>query len=462
MDAPYVVIGGDAAGMSAASKIMREQPSAHVIVFERTEHISYSACGMPYWISGVVDSDRNLIVLTPEIARKKRGIDVRIHHEAIAIDPAAHIVHVTNYSTGETFAQPYAKLLIATGARPIFPAIPGVDLPGVFPLRLLRDAQHIHTFLEKQKPKSAVVIGGGYIGLEMVEALHARGLEVHVVEMLPHVMPTLDADMVTTITEHLREKGAHLHLNTKVTEIAARDKQLAVATDHAGTIRTDMVILAVGVRPNSELAEAAGLRLDEANAIYVDRHFHTSAPDIFAAGDCAVHHHLVLERPVWIPLATSANKGGRIAGENMLGGRGALPGILGTAIVKVFDYTIASTGLTEREARESGFLGNDGEFVGSATIEAKDRSGYWPGMEMITIKMVFDKRGGRLLGCQMVGKEGVNKRIDIVATAITAAMTLQEIELLDLSYSPPYSTTHDPIQVCASVAQRELLGESVR
>jgi NADPH-dependent 2,4-dienoyl-CoA reductase/sulfur reductase-like enzyme len=294
----------------------------------------------------------------------------------------------------------------------------------------------------------------------MVEALHARGLEVHVVEMLPHVMPNFDADMVTTITEHLREKGAHLHLNTRVTELAPRDKQLAVETDHAGSICTDMVILAVGVRPNSELAEAAGLRLDEANAIYVDRHFNTSEPDIFAAGDCAVHHHLVLDRPVWIPLATSANKGGRIAGENMLGRRAALPGILGTAIVKVFDYTVASTGLTEREARESKLYGNDGEFVGSTTIEAKDRSGYWPGAAMMLVKLVFDKRSGRVLGCQMVGKEGVNKRIDIVATAITARMTLEDIELLDLSYSPPYSTTHDPIQICASVAQRELLPEA--
>lgn len=461
MEAPYLIIGGDAAGMSAASKIMRTQPDAQVIVFERSEHISYSACGMPYWIGGVVESDRQLMVLTPEIARKKRGIDVRIHHEAVAIDPAAHLVHVTNHATGETFAQPYAKLCIATGARALVPPIPGVDLPGVFTLRALSDAQRIHAYMDAHELKSAVIIGGGYIGLEMAEALHDRGLTVHLVEMLPQIMPNFDADMVKTVTEHLLEKGVQLYLDTQVTAIEAHDNRLTIQTNKTTannvTIDADLVLLSVGVRPNSEIAAAAGLQLDDGKAIQIDRQLRTSAPDIFAAGDCAVHHHLVLGKNVWIPLATSANKGGRIAGENMLGSTAVLPGILGTAIVKVFDYTMAITGLTEREARESGLFGEGGEFVGTTTIEAKDRTGYWPGVAVITIKLVFDKRGGRVLGCQMVGKDGVNKRIDIVATAITAKMTLEDITMLDLSYAPPYSTTHDPIQICASVAQRELL-----
>ena len=465
MDAPYVIIGGDAAGMSAASKIMRAQPNAQLIVFERSEHISYSACGMPYWIGGVVDSDRKLMVMTPEIARKKRGIDVRIHHEAIAIDPVAHLVHVTNHATGETFAQPYAKLCIATGARALVPPIPGVDLPGVFTLRALSDAQRIHAYMDAHELKSAAVIGGGYIGLEMAEALHDRGLEVHLVEMLPDIMPNFDVDMVKTVTEHLQEKGVHLYLGTQVTAINAHDNRLIIQTNKTignndasdAVIDADLVLISVGVRPNSDIAAAAGLQLDAGSAIQIDRQLRTSAPDIFAAGDCAVHHHLVLGKNVWIPLATSANKGGRIAGENMLGGAAVLPGILGTAIVKVFDYTMAITGLTEREARGSGLFGEGGEFVGTTTIEAKDRTGYWPGVAMISIKLVFDKRGGRVLGCQMVGKDGVNKRIDIVATAITAKMTLEDITMLDLSYAPPYSTAHDPIQVCASVAQRELL-----
>jgi NADPH-dependent 2,4-dienoyl-CoA reductase/sulfur reductase-like enzyme len=291
----------------------------------------------------------------------------------------------------------------------------------------------------------------------MVEAMRARGLESYLIEMESQVMPIFDADMVAPITSHLKEHNVQLLLNTQVTAITKKGKRLAIQTGKTGTIVADIVIVSTGVRPNSELAAVAGLQLGESDAIQVDRHLRTSAPDIFAAGDCVVHHHLVLDRSVWIPLATSANKGGRIAGENMLGGKAILPGILGTAIVKVFDYTMANTGLNEMEARASGLFGVNGEFVGYSLIETRDRSSYWPGAANMLVKLVFDKRGGRVVGSQMVGQEGVNKRIDIVATAITAKMTLEDITMLDLSYAPPYSTTHDPIQICASVAQRELI-----
>jgi NADPH-dependent 2,4-dienoyl-CoA reductase/sulfur reductase-like enzyme len=347
--------------------------------------------------------------------------------------------------------------LIATGARPIYPPIPGVELAGVFSLRALTDAQAIHAYIASKQVRSALIIGGGYIGVEMVEALCGRSLEVHLVEHLPQIMPNLDAEMVAPVAAHLIDKGARLHLRAKVTAIAKEGDRLQVLTDKAGALDVDMVVIATGVQPNSELAAAAGLSLGEQGAIAVDHMFRTSDADIFAAGDCVVHRHLVLDRDVWIPLATSANKGGRIAGENMLGGALPFPGILGTAIVKAFDYTLAVTGLTESEARESGIFGVDGEFIGATTIETKDRANYWPGAESLKVKLVFDRRGGRILGCQLVGKGGVNKRIDIVATAITAKMTLTDLTMLDLSYAPPYSTSHDPIQVCASVAQRELL-----
>jgi NADPH-dependent 2,4-dienoyl-CoA reductase/sulfur reductase-like enzyme len=457
LDAPYVIIGGDAAGMSAASKIKRERPDATVIVFERSPHISYSACGMPYWIGGVVESDRDLIVLTPQVARRKRGIDVRIHHEVTTIDPAQHLVHGINHETGEAFTQPYTKLCIATGARATLPPLPGTDLPGVFTLRALTDAQKIYAYMQEHPISTAIVIGAGYIGMEMVEALRDREIDVHLIEMLPQIMPNYDPEMVTPIATHLSEHGITLYTSTRVEAITAQEGRLAVQTDKAGVINAGMVIVSVGVRPNSELAREAGLQLGESGAIRVDRQMHTSAPDIFAAGDCVEHHHLVLERNVWIPLATSANKGGRIAGENMIGEDASLPGILGTAIVKIFDYTMAATGLTEREARESGLFGHDGEFVSSALIENNDKAKYWPGVETLTVKLVFDKRGGRILGGQLSGKAGVNKRIDIIATAITAKMTLKDVELLDLSYAPPYSTTHDPIQICASVGQRKLI-----
>jgi NADPH-dependent 2,4-dienoyl-CoA reductase/sulfur reductase-like enzyme len=293
--------------------------------------------------------------------------------------------------------------------------------------------------------------------MEMVEALRDRAIEVHLIEMLPQIMPNYDTEMVTPIAAHLSEHDVKLYTSTRVEAIAAQNGELAVHTDKAGVIQAGIVLVSTGVRPNSELAAEAGLRLGKSGAIWVDRHMHTSVPDIFAAGDCVEHHHLVLERNAWIPLATSANKGGRIAGESMIGEDASLPGILGTAVVKVFDYTMAITGLTEQEARASGLFGSNGEFVGSAVIENNDKASYWPGAETLTVKLVFDKRGGRILGGQLIGKAGVNKRIDIIATAITAKMTLKEVELLDLSYAPPYSTTHDPIQICASVGQRELI-----
>lgn len=456
MTAPYVIIGGDAAGMSAAAKIKRELPESHVIVYERSPHISYSACGMPYWIAGVVESDRQLIVMTPEIARKRRGIDVRLHHEVTAIDPTTKRVHGTDLATGVTFTQEYAKLLIATGARAIRPPIPGLDLPGVFTLRSLTDAQAIHAYMAAHSIGQAVVIGGGYIGLEMVEALHDRQATVHLVEWQPQIMPNFDPEMVEPVVAHLLEKGVTLYTGVEVTAIAAGASGLLVNLQGRDPLPADLVIVAVGVRPNSELAVAAGLAISAGGAIHVDTAMCTSAPDILAAGDCVAHHHLVLEEPAYIPLATSANKGGRVAGEVMLGQESRLPGILGTAVVKVFDYTLAVTGVSEATARKSGRWGVNGEWVGSAVIENKDRVGYWPGAETLKVKLVFDKRNGRVLGGQLAGKAGVNKRIDIIATAITARMTLDDIGLLDLSYAPPYSPTYDPIQICANVGSRDV------
>ncbi|RIK55937.1 MAG: hypothetical protein DCC57_04290 [Chloroflexi bacterium] len=458
MTAPFVIIGGDAAGMSAAAKLKREQPDAEVIVFERGPHISYSACGMPYWIGGVIPSDRQLVILTPEVARKRRGIDVRIFHEVTRIDPAGHTVYGRRTDTGEQFSQPYAKLAIATGARAAKPPIRGVDLPGVFTLRSLSDGQRIHAYIADHAPKRAVVIGGGYIGVEMVEALRNLSMEVHLVELLPQIMPNFDPEMAEPVAAHIVEKGVAVRTGLKVEAIEQTGDSLRVLTNAAdGSIDADLVIVATGVQPNAELAAAAGLQLSVAGAIQVDAAMRTSDPDIYAAGDCVAHYHLVLEEPAWIPLATSANKGGRIAGDNMAGGQETFPGILGSAVVKVFDYTMATTGITESEARRSNRFGRDGEFVGSAVIENPDKAGYWPGAETLTVKLVFDRRNGRVLGGQLVGKAGVNKRIDIIATAITARMTVTDIGLLDLSYAPPYSPTYDPIQIAANVAQRDLL-----
>jgi len=454
MPNPYIIIGGDGAGMSAASKIKRELDNADVIVFERGQDISYSACGMPYWIAGVIESDQKLVVLTPESAREKRGIDVRIGHEVIAIDPAQKLVTVKRLESGDTLTQPYEKLLIATGASAIKPPIPGVDLPGVFTLRALSDGRRIFQHIEQTQPQQAVIIGGGYIGLEMVEALHDRGLAVTVVEMLPQLMPNFDAEMVEDVTAHLAEKGVKVHTGVRVTALVQQGQRLAVQLATDESLPADLVLISTGVRPNSELAKAAGLKLGKTGAIWVDATMRTSDPHIYAAGDCVEHYHIILGENAWIPLATSANKGGRIAGDNMSGNTSAFPGIAGTAIVKVFDYTLAVTGVTERQAIQSGKWGVEGEDVASTVVSVWDKAGYWPDAEKIKVKLIHTQSGGRILGGQLVGKGVVNKRIDIIATALSARMTVATLGMLDLSYAPPYSPTYDPVQVCANVAAR--------
>lgn len=459
MAEPYVIIGGDAAGMSAASKIKRTLPAAQVIVFERGEHISFSACGIPYWLSGVVENDRRLVILTPERARERRGIDVRTGHEVTAIDPAAKTVTVTRQATGESFTQSYADLVIATGARATRPPLPGLDLPGVFTLRNLSDGQRIFHYIEQRQPTRAVIIGGGYIGVEMAEALHERRMAVTVVELLPQIMANFDAELVTAVAAHLIDKAVTLHTGVKVEGIVAVGDALNVQLSPGAEVATDLVLVSTGVRPNSELARSAGLKLGRSGAIWVDVQMRTSDPHIYAAGDCVEHYHIVLGENAWIPLATSANKGGRIAGENICAtvageAPSTFPGIAGTAVVKVFDYTMAVTGLTETQAVACGKWGSKGELLSSATVEAWEKAGYWPGAEKIKVKLVYAKANGRILGGQIVGKAGVNKRIDIIATALSAQMSVAELGMLDLSYAPPYSPTYDPVQVCANVAAR--------
>ncbi|MCB9152273.1 MAG: FAD-dependent oxidoreductase [Caldilineaceae bacterium] len=447
----FIIIGGDGAGMSAASKAKRNQPDAEVIVFERGPYISYSACGMPYWIGGQIGPMDKLVVLTPERARERRGIDVRIGHEVTQIDAAQQVVHVRNLETDAIFTQPYDKLVIATGARAAKPPIPGVDLPGVFALRSLSDGERIYDYLSQNPARRAVVIGGGYIGLEMAEGFRDRDMQVAVVEMLPQLLPNFDPDMVEPVAAHLVEKEVEIWTQTRVTQIRqSTDGALEVIVQSGKgetTLPADIVLVATGVRPNSELAQAAGLKLGATGAIWVDAQMRTSDPHIYAAGDCVEHFHRVLGENVWIPLAPVANRGGRVAGDNISGGQSSLPGIIGTAVVKVFDYTLAVTGLTENEARAHDGLGE----IGSAVITSHEKAAYWPGAAKINVKLIIQKSNGRVIGGQLVGKKGVAKRIDVIATAITAGMTADDMAMLDLAYAPPYSPTYDPIQVCANV-----------
>lgn len=466
MSKRIVIIGGDAAGMSAAAKIKRELPDAEVVVFEQGKDISYSACGMPYWIGGIIEDERKLTVMTPQVARKRRGIDVQIRHRVNQIHPAKQIVTVQNLEENTEFETGYDFLVIATGASAHYPPIEGLTGSGIFSLRSLQDGRKVYEYMNSRTIAHATIIGGGYIGLEMAEALRERNIPTTVIETLPQLLPNFDTDMVENVTAHLAEHGVEVRLQHQVKRVEHTDERLLLhlnnrAESSPSTLATDLIIVSTGVRPNVELAESAGLRLGSTGAIWVDREMRTSNPAIYAAGDCVEHYNIVTGENSWVPLATSANKGGRLAGDNIVNricGRPAegFPGIAGTAVVKVFDYTLSATGLTERAAKESRHFGPQGEFVGSTRIENYEKTGYWPGVEEIEVKLVFDKRDGRILGGQLAGKAGINKRIDIIATAISARMTLAQVAMLDLSYAPPYSPTYDPIQICANVGQRQV------
>jgi len=439
-----VVIGGDAAGMSAASKVRRTQKDREIVVFERGRHTSYAACGMPYYIAGQVSDVDRLIARKPEVFRKNQNIDVRIRHEVIRIDAEGRYVVVRDLEKETEFRESWDELLIATGARPVRPDLPGMDAEGVFSLSILQTGIDVYKFIEKNKPKKAVIVGGGYIGIEMAEALLARGMEVSLVDMAPQVMPTMDGEMASLISDYMRDEGVDVHLEEKLERLEqdGSGRVKAVVTDRQ-THPADVVITGIGVQPNSGLAKEAGLELGVRDAIRVDKRMQASVPDIWAAGDCAESHHLITGEPTFIALGTVANKHGLVAGTNISGGDAEFPGVLGTAITKFNDMEIARTGLSEKEAESLGHT------FKTATIEARTRSGYYPGSASITVKLVAEEATGRLLGGQIVGMQGAGKRIDTIATALTAGMTAQNIMDLDLSYAPPFSPVWDPVQIAA-------------
>ena len=444
-----IVIGGDAAGMSAASKVRREDPAREIVVFERSPHTSYSACGMPYYIAGLVDGPEKLVARSPEKFREKYNIDARTGHEVTELDLSAQRVRVRRLAdTSETW-EPYDQLLIATGAEAILPQLEGSDADGIFGLSTLASGIRVHQFMDQQLPRRAVVVGGGYIGLEMAEALVRQGLQVSLVERGEQVMGTLDPDMGALVSEALREIGVQLYLNeTLIGYEAANGLVTAVVTDQR-TLPADLVIVGLGTRPNSSLAAAAGITLGEKGSIRVTPRMQTSAAMVWAAGDCAESFHLISKRPFHVALGTVANKQGTVAGTNLSGGYATFPGVVGTAVSKICKYEVARTGLMERELQQLGLL------YRTATIKSKTRAGYYPGAGSITVKLLAEQGSGRLLGGQIVGMEGAAKRIDVLATALTAGMTVQHLVDLDLSYAPPFSPVWDPVQTAA----RKLLGE---
>jgi NADPH-dependent 2,4-dienoyl-CoA reductase/sulfur reductase-like enzyme len=444
-----VVIGGDAAGMSAASQARRLQgPDAlEILAFEKGPFTSYAACGIPYWISGMIDDRDDLVARAPEVFRDKQDIDVRIRHEVVGIDTDARTVTVRDLEGGRDEEHGYDDLLVATGATPIRPPVPGIDLAGVLGVQTLVDGQRFLDTMAERDPKRAVVIGAGYIGIEMAEAMKLRGLEVHVVDLAQQPMSTLDPEMGEKVADAMSGMGMDLHLGVPVEAIEGGDDGYVRAVSTAdGTIDADIVVLGTGTRPFADLADVAGIPIGPSRGIVVDRRQRTPVDGVWAAGDCAETFHRVSQRPVSIALGTIANKQGRIAGLNLGGSYGAFPGVLGTAVTKVCEVEIARTGLGREAALEAGFD------VVTATIEGGTRAHYYPGVTPITVRVVAEKGTGRLLGAQIVGKEGAAKRIDVFATALWNEMTVEGMINLDLAYAPPFSPVWDPVLIAVRQA----------
>uniref|UniRef100_A0AAU1U6U6 FAD-dependent oxidoreductase n=1 Tax=Streptomyces sp. NBC_00119 TaxID=2975659 RepID=A0AAU1U6U6_9ACTN len=441
-----VVIGGDAAGMSAASQArrMRGPDELEIVAFERGHFSSYSACGIPYWVGGEVAGRDELIARTPE-EHRERSIDLRMRTEVTELDVAGGRVRSRELDTGTEVWTSYDKLVIATGARPVRPRIPGIDAPGVHGVQTLDDGQALLDSLAATQGRRAVVVGAGYIGVEMAEALIRRGYEVTVVNRGPEPMSTLDPDMGRLVHESMTGMDITMVDDAEVTKILTGDdgRARAVATT-SDEYPADVVVLGIGVRPETSLARSAGLPLGEHGGLLTDLAMRVRGHEnIWAGGDCVEVLDLVSGRERHIALGTHANKHGQVIGTNAGGGYATFPGVVGTAVSKVCDLEIARTGLREKDARRAGL-----QYV-SATIESTSRAGYYPGTAPMTVKMIAERRTGRLLGVQIVGREGAAKRVDIAAVALTAGMTVDQMTALDLGYAPPFSPVWDPILVAA-------------
>lgn len=440
-----VVVGAVAAGTSAAAKARRNAPDAEIVIYERDRYISYSGCGIPYYIGDVVKNVKSLAPRDPSYFKKAYNIDVHIEHEVVSIDPETKTLVVKDLKSGVSFKDGYDKLVLAMGARAFIPPIGGVDRDNVFSLRNIQDMFRIKEYIDKNHPHRAVIIGSGFIGQELCESLKKLGMEITMVEKLNQVTPGLDPEMATHVEEHLRQKGVTVITGASVEEIGDNGVRLA----DGRSLEAEMIILAVGIRPNVEIAREAGIEIGPTGAISVNDRLETSLQDIYACGDCAEQFHIVTGKPVFRPLGTTANKTGRIAGENVSGGNLPFRGVLGTGIFRIFDMTVAFTGLSERDAIKEGYS------VATSLDRKLSKTSYMNGKEMI-IKGIADAETGRLLGVQIVGEDGVDKRIDVFATALTYGAKAEDLIHLDLAYSPPYSIARDPVMYTGMILESEV------
>ena len=436
-----VIVGGVAGGATAAARIRRLDEQAEIVVFERSGYVSYANCGLPYFIGDVITDPAELTLQTPESFFPRFRVSMKVHHEVTALHPNRKTVSVTNLETGETFEESYDKLLLSPGARPTQPRLPGVGLDKLFTLRTVEDTLRIKDHITQHHPKSAVLAGGGFIGLELAENLRALGLEVTIVQRPRQLMNPFDADMAALLHAEMRRNGVRLALGHTVEGFVEKDGGVDVLLKDEAPLHADMVVLAIGVTPDTALAREAGLALGIKGSIVVNDRMETSVPDIYAVGDAVQVKHSVTGQDALISLAGPANRQGRIAADNICGGDSRYRGSQGSSVIKVFNLTAAVTGVNETNAKKAGLN------VDTVLLSPMSHAGYYPGGRVMTMKVVFEQETYRLLGAQIVGYEGVDKRIDVLATAIHAGMKATELKDLDLAYAPPYSSAKDPVNM---------------
>ena len=436
-----VIVGGVAGGATAAARIRRLNEQAEIVVFERSGFISYANCGLPYYIGGVIEDPEELTLQTPESFFSRFRVSMRVRHEVTAIHPDKKAVSVTDLETGEVFEESYDKLILSPGAKPTQPRLPGVGLNKLFTLRTVEDTFRIKAYISENHPKSAVLAGGGFISLELAENLRELGMEVTIVQRPKQLMNPFDPDMAAFIHSEMRRHGVKLALGHTVEGFEEKDGGVDVLLKDEAPLHADMVVLAIGVSPDTQLAQDAGLELGVKGSIVVNDRMETSVPDIYAVGDAVQVKHFVTGQDVLLSLAGPANKQGRIAADNICGGDSHYMGSQGSSVIKVFDMTAATTGVNETNAKKAGLD------VDTVILSPMSHAGYYPGGKVMTMKVVFEKETYRLLGAQIVGYEGVDKRIDVLATAIRAGLKATELKDLDLAYAPPYSSAKDPVNM---------------
>jgi NADPH-dependent 2,4-dienoyl-CoA reductase/sulfur reductase-like enzyme/rhodanese-related sulfurtransferase len=454
MSRRVLIVGGVAGGASAAARLRRLDESVEILLFDRGPYVSFANCGLPYYVGNVISEESKLLVASREVFRDRFNIDVMVEHEVLRVDRATKTLRVRDVRSGAERDEPYDIVVLSPGASPIRPDLPGIDLPGVFVVRTIPDSNRIRRWLSDRPCRDALVVGGGFIGLEMAENLVHRGLSVALVEKLPQVMPPLDAEMAAPLANHLRAHGVELRLGEGLQSIEREGSRLRVTTDGGSRIATDLVVLSVGVRPESQLARDAGLSIGKRGGIVVDDQMRTSDPAIYSVGDAVETRDVVLGQEVILPLAGPANRQGRIAAEAIVGRASRFRGVQGTAVVGLFGLTAGITG-----ASEKGLQRERVSDYGIVYLHPGHHAGYYPGAKPIHLKLIFSRADGRVLGAQAVGEEGVDKRIDVVATTIQLGGTVHDLAEAELCYAPQYGAAKDPVNVAGMMAQNVLRGD---